>query len=168
MCHVVGVTPEAPTVEEALGNIKPEETIKLGRREFREGWESLHSARTDDVEIVFFGCPHLNIAEMGEIAQLLEGRKIADGVRLFIATAEPAHILAERIGYISTIEKAGGVIATGICIQGFPYAELEAPATTAATNSARAASYQIRRGIGIQYGSAETCVKAAITGKWGG
>ena len=27
---------------------------------------------------------------------------------------------------------------------------------------------QIRRGIGIQYGSAETCVKAAITGKWGG
>ena len=168
MCHVVGVTPEAPTVEEALGNKKPEEIIKLSRGEYREGWESLNSALTDDVEIVFFGCPHLNIAEIGQIARLLEGKKIADGVRLFIATAEQAYTLAERIGYISTIEKAGGVVATGICIQGFPYAELESPATTAATNSARAASYQIRRGIGIQYGSTETCVKAAITGKWGG
>jgi hypothetical protein len=45
---------------------------------------------------------------------------------------------------------------------------LESPVSTAATNSARAGSYQARRGIGIQYGSTEACIKAALTGKWGG
>jgi len=168
MCHVIGVTPEAPTVEEAFGNQKPEETITIGKKEFTEAWDSLHTAKTDEVEIVFFGCPHLSIIEIGEIARLLEGKRIADGVRLFIATADQIYSLAERVGYIDTIEKAGGVVVTGICIQGFPYPELKSPATTAATNSARAASYQARRGIGIQYGSTEACIKAAITGKWGG
>ncbi len=168
MCHVVGVTPEAPTVEEALGHRKPQETIKIGKKELREGWESLHTAKTDEVEVVFFGCPHLSIAEIGKVARLLEGRKIADSVRLFVATAEQIYTLAKRIGYVDIIESAGGVIVSGPCIQGLPYPQLKVPAATAATNSARAASYQARRGINIQYGSFETCINAAITGKWGG
>ena len=166
ICHVVGVTPEAPTLEEALGNKKPEETIKIGQKEYREGWESLHSAKKDDVEIVFFGCPHLNIAEIGKVVRLLEGKKIAGGVRLFIATSPQVYALAESMGHIGTIEKAGGVVVSGICIQGFPYPQLKEPASTAATNSARAASYQIRRGINVQYGSFEDCINAALTGKW--
>jgi len=168
MCHIVGVTPEAPTVEEALGHKKPEKTIKVGKKEFREAWESLHTAKKDDVEVVFFGCPHLSITEIGEIARLLEGKKIADCVRLIVSTAEQIYTLAQRIGYIDIIENAGGVVVTGICIQGFPYPQLKVPATTGATNSARAASYQARRGIDIQYGSVESCINAAITGKWGG
>ncbi len=167
ICHVVGVTPEAPTLEEALGNRKPEESVKIGWKEYREGWEGLHSAKTDNVEIVFFGCPHLNIAEIEKVARLLEGQKLAGGVRLFIATSEQVYVLAESMGYIGTIEKAGGVVVSGICIQGFPYPMLKEPANTAATNSARAASYQIRRGVNVQYGSTEDCVNAALTGKWG-
>jgi len=167
ICHVVGVTPEAPTLEEALGNRKPEESIKIGPKEYREGWESLHSAKNDNVEIVFFGCPHLNIAEIGKIARLLEGKKIASEVRLFIATSEQVYVLAANMGYIDIIEKTGGVVVSGVCIQGFPYPQLINPANTAATNSARAASYQIRRGINIQYGSTGDCINAAISGKWG-
>ncbi len=168
MCHIVGVTPEAPTVEEALGHRKPEQTIKIGKKEFREGWQSLHTAKKDDVEVVFFGCPHLSIAELGDIARLLGGRKIAAGVRLFAATADQTYTLAKNAGYVDIIESAGGVVATGVCIQGFPYQELQHPVSTAATDSARAASYQVRRGIGIQYGSAARCIDAAVTGKWGG
>ena len=166
ICHIVGVTPEAPTLEEALGNKKPEESIKISQKEYREGWESLHSAKNDNVEIVFFGCPHLNISEIGKIARLLEGKKIAGKVRLFIATSEQVYGLAYNMGYIDTIQNAGGVVVSGICIQGFPYPQLKDPAHTAATNSARAASYQIRRGINIQYGSTEDCINAAISGKW--
>ncbi len=167
ICHVVGVTPEAPTLEEALGNKRPEETIKIGQKEYKEGWEGLHSAKNDNVEIVFFGCPHLNIAELEKVARLVEGKKIADGVRFFIATSYQVYVLAERMGYIDIIEKAGGVVVSGMCIQGFPYPQLKEPANTGATNSARAASYQIRRGINVQYGSYEDCINAALTGKWG-
>ncbi|MFC2038728.1 aconitase X [Chloroflexota bacterium] len=168
MCHVVGVTPEAPTVEEALGNRKPEETFKIGRKEFNEAWQSLNTAKTDDVEVVFFGCPHLSIAEIGEIVRLLDGQKTADSVRLFVSIAEQVYPLAQRMGFVDAIENAGGLVVTGICIQGFPYAQLDSPATRAATNSARAASYQGRRGIDINYGSVRSCVNAAVTGKWGG
>lgn len=168
MCHIAGVTPEAPTVEEALGHKKPEETIKIGKREFQEAWQSLHTATKDDVEVVFFGCPHLSILELGQLARLLDGRRLASGVRLFAATAEQTYTLARNVGYVDTIERAGGVVATGFCIQGFPYQELETPVHTAATNSARAASYQGRRGIGIQYGSTVDCINAALSGKWGG
>lgn len=168
MCHVVGVTPEAPTVAEALGRRKPEKTIKIGKKELKEGWESLHTAQKSDVEIVFFGCPHLSISEIGKVARLLEGKRIADGVRLFIATAEQIYTLAQLMGYVDIIENAGGAVVRGPCIQGLPYPQLKVPATTGATNSARAASYQARRGINIQYGSFESCINAAITGKWGG
>jgi len=166
MCHIVGVTPEAPTVKEALGHKKPEETIKIGKKELREGWESLHTAKSDDVEVVSFGCPQLGINEIGKIARLLDGKKIASGVKLAVSTAEQVYTLAKRMRYVDIIEKAGGVVVTGICIMGFPYGQLETPATTGATNSAKAASYQARRGINIQYGSFENCINAAITGKW--
>ena len=38
------------------------------------------------------------------------------------------YVLADNIGYINTIEKAGGVVVSGICIQGFPYPQLKDPA----------------------------------------
>ena len=167
MCHIVGVTPEAPTVEEALGHKKPEMIVKISKKEYRESWESLHTAKTDDVEIVFFGCPQVSVGDLGEIARLLEGKKIADGVKLVASAANEVYTLAQRTGYTNAIEEAGGIIVRGICIMGFPYAQLEVPATTGATNSAKAASYQARRGINIQYGSFEDCINAAITGKWG-
>jgi predicted aconitase len=167
MCHIVGVTPEAPTVEEALGHKQPEMTVKIGKKELRESWESLHTAEKDDVEVVSFGCPQLGINEMGKIARLLEGRKITDSVKLVVSTTDQVHILAKRMGYIDIIDNAGGSIVTGICVMGFPYGQLQTPATTGATNSAKAASYQARGGTKIQYGSFEDCVNAAITGKWG-
>jgi predicted aconitase len=167
MCHIVGVTPEAPTVEEALGHKKPEMTVKIGKKELREGWESLHTAKKDDVEVVSFGCPQLGINEIGKLARLLEGKKISGSVKFVVSTTDQVHILAKRMGFVEMIEKAGGIIVTGICVMGFPYGQLENPATTGATNSAKAASYQARGGTNIQYGSFEDCVNAAITGKWG-
>ena len=167
LCHIVGITPEAPTLEEALGHKKPEITISFGKSELRQGWESLHTARNDDVGVVFFGCPHLTISEIGLVARLLAGKKKAPNVRLWVSTAASVCAIAERMGHVDIIRRAGGIIITDTCIMGFPYDQLEKPAKTAATNSARAASYQARRGIGIQYGGFRQCIDAAVTGKWG-
>jgi predicted aconitase len=168
LCHIVGTTPEAPTVEDALGNRRPEMTVEFGISELRRSWQSLQTARTTDVEVVFFGCPHLTVSEIGQLANLLDGRKTSDHVRLWVSTSGTVRALAERMGYIAIIERAGGLIVTDTCIMGFPYDQLEDGVSTAATNSARAASYQSRRGIGIHYGSVQQCVSAAVAGKWGG
>jgi cis-L-3-hydroxyproline dehydratase len=168
LCHIVGTTPEAHTVEEALGNRRPEVTIDFGNTELERSRQSLHTAKTTDVEVVFFGCPHLTVSEIGQIAGQLASKKKAEHVRLWISTSMTVQALAERMGYIDIIEKAGGVVVTDTCIMGFPYDQLEDGVKTAATNSARAASYQARRGIGIQYGTYQQCVNAAISGKWEG
>ena len=166
LCHIVGVTPEAPTLKVALGPKKPEITIKIGQKEMKQGWESLHTAITNDVQVVFFGCPHLSIAEIEKVARLLDGKKKADGVRLWVSTAEAILGIARQMGFVEKIEKAGGIMVTDTCLMGFPYDRMDSPATVAATNSARAASYTARRGIGIQYGSFEQCIEAATAGKW--
>ncbi len=166
LCHVVGVTPEAPTLEDALGGNKPEVSIGFGQRELLEARKSLHTAKHDAVEVVFFGCPHLTLPELGEAARLLSGKRKADGVRLWVSTAESVRTLAAKMGYVEAIERAGGLVITDTCIMGFPYDQLESRVSSAATDSARAASYQARRGIGIQYGSFSKCINAALTGKW--
>jgi predicted aconitase len=168
LCHIVGITPEAPTLEAALGHKPPEIVVDFGKNELRQGMESLQTAKSSHVEVVFFGCPHLTISEMGLVANLLAGKKKTSGVRLWVSTAASVLLLAERMRYADIIRAAGGVIVTDTCIMGFPYDQLDQPARTAATNSARAASYQARRGIGIQYGSFRQCIEAALTGKWGG
>ena len=166
LCHIIGITPEAQTLERALGGKKPEILVEIGEKEIRETRESLHTARTDDVEVVSFGCPHLTIAEIEKIVRLLQGRHVAEGVRLWLSTADLIFSLAQHMGLTKVIEQAGGVMVTDTCIMGFPFDQMETPATVVATNSARAASYAARRGIGVQYGSFEQCIEAAIAGKW--
>jgi cis-L-3-hydroxyproline dehydratase len=168
LCHIIGITPEAPTLQKALGHRKPEITIKISEKELKEGWESLHTAKTADVQVVFFGCPHLSIGEIEKVAKLLDGKRVAKGVRLWVSTAESIYVIAQRMGFVKIIDIAGGVMVTDTCLNSYPYNQMESPATTVATNSARAASYTARSGIGIQYGSFEQCINAAINGRWGG
>lgn len=168
IAHVVGSTPEAPTLEAALQGRDPEATLVFGRKEYLETAEALHTAKKDDVQVVLFGCPHLSIAEIGEVARLLDGKKIADHVRLWVSTAELIFAMAKEMGYVDTIEKAGGLMVTDVCLMMFEYDKMVDQVDTVATNSARAGSYTARRGINIQYGSTEQCINAAIAGKWEG
>ena len=63
--HIVGTTPETPTLEVALGSKKPEHVIRVGKREKTETWERLNVWDDDVVEHVAFRCPHATIDEIG-------------------------------------------------------------------------------------------------------
>ncbi len=144
LCHVVGVTPEAPTLEAALGNRKPEESIVVSRKELQQGWESLHTAESKDVDVVAFGCPHCTISEIQQIAAWLEGKKINANVKLWIATANQTRFLAENAGLAQIIEEAGGVL-TSVCIGGASPMQISGvSADVLAVDSPRAAHYVYR------------------------
>jgi predicted aconitase len=118
----------------------------------------------EDVDLVLFGCPHLTISEIDEIAGLLEGKKLK--TRMWLGTAEPVLCLARKTGYTEIIEKAGGVFAR-TCIASVPHGKYPKGIDTIATNSFKA-SYFISKLAKkkIICGSFEECVSAAITGKW--
>jgi len=61
LAHIVGTTPEAPTLEAAMGNNRPEQVIRVGKREMKETWERLNVWEDDTVEHVAFGCPHTTV-----------------------------------------------------------------------------------------------------------
>lgn len=169
LCHIVGITPEAPTVAGAFGGRKPEQIIEVGLREIDEGRKSLNTAESDEIDLVILGCPHCTILELKEVASLLEGRKISSNTRLWLATAYQIYVLAERAGFIEIIERAGGAVITGTCVGPAFLGPVREGVKVVATNSARAAHYIVRGGgqpVGVLYGNTRDCIDSALTGKW--
>ena len=169
MMHAAGITPEAPTVEAALGNKKPAMTIEIGAQELRDTYEALCSARDEKVNYVLLGCPHTTVEETREIAHLLQGKKVSDDVLLLVGTSEPLRLLAQQMGLVDIIEKAGGLVVSGICSAG-SFLRRNVPSGfsvgVAATNAAKAAHYLKVSGVQCWFGTMKQCVNAAINGKW--
>lgn len=166
MFHMVGVTPEAPSVEAAFRG-KKHETVAIGRREILAGVEKLTSASSSDVDYVAIGCPHCSLGQLAEVARLLDGKRVRDSVRLWIHTSVPIRALAAQLGFVETIERAGGVVTQDLCtVLGNPEA---LGVKTLATNSAKMAFYAPgSNGLKVWYGSVERCIRAATTGRWDG
>jgi cis-L-3-hydroxyproline dehydratase len=163
ICHIVGLTPEAPSLEDALGHSLPEDKIRVGEKEISQAWDELATAKGSNVDIIALGCPHSSIKEFREVASLLQGKKISGNVSLWIAASDQTAILARRMGYSDIIEKSGGVI-TDTCIGVVaPWMKNK----KVATNSARVAYFTAFLGVNeILYGSMKDCLSAAINGNW--
>ncbi|MEN8243473.1 MAG: aconitase X [Thermodesulfobacteriota bacterium] len=169
MCHVIGVTPEANTLEQAVGDNKPE-TLLITNKEMRESYGILNDARRSDLDMVVIGCPHLTIREVGKLASMLNGKKVSADIVLAVGISKPTYTLAKQSGYTEIIEKAGAKILD-CCIGAVnPFCFLENESRiAAATNSVRAAHYIQRMSGGntkTLYGDMKKCVRAAITRKW--
>ena len=117
MFHIVGVTPEAPTLDAAFGGKRPEEKYVYGKRERKQAYEYFTSATDTKVDMVNIGCPHCTLQELAEIARLIKGRRVNPNVRLLIGASESVKSLAKRMGFVGTIEDAGGLVVSDMCIR---------------------------------------------------
>ncbi len=167
LVHLVGITPEAPTVETALGKRKPKDKISVGRKELRSSFEKLTTTQKEEVDLVCFGCPHCSLPQIREIASLLEGKKVHPNTRLWVATSGHIKNMAREMGYVEIIESAGGLVTTDLCVApGAPF-HLVKGIRTVATNTARGA-YFIPGACSVEviFGDTSDCIHAAIGGKW--
>ena len=168
MYHIVGITPEAATLEMALGPRKPVTTIPYGPVERRAIYDRLNSNGSDpNVDYVMLGCPHYSIEQMWEAARLLEGKKIRSGCALWIFTSRSVKTVADMNGYTKTIQDAGGLVMTDTCSA----ISRAVPKGTkvVALDSAKQAHYlPAMMGIEAWFGTTEDCIRAALTGRWNG
>ena len=83
MFHAVGLTPEAPTLEAALGGGRPELEFGVGAAELRAARDELGApAGAAVLGAVSLGTPHASAAELERIDEAVEGeRPIGAGVR---------------------------------------------------------------------------------------
>ena len=167
--HVVGATPEATTCDAAFGGRTPEQVLDFDAQLLAEAKRSLNKVDGQEVSVVCIGCPHTSIVEIGAIALGLKDKKVASHVELWVLTALPTRALAERCGYAKVIETAGARFVIDTCPILSPMAELAKKKKYSAlvTNSAKLAHYAPGQwALPTYYGSLQTCLNAAITGRF--
>lgn len=105
MIHFPGITPGSRTASEATGGERVEE-VEVTRSDLAAVEADLNqSAELPD--LVAFGVPHLSVNELGQLAKLLEGKKLKKGVKMYVYTSGQAFEMAERTGITEAIEASG-------------------------------------------------------------
>ena len=169
MFHIVGVTPEAATREQAFRGRKPPAVLEYGNVEEAATIAALTRSGSDKTEWVTLGCPHFSLTEFAHAATLLAGQKISGEVMLWINSSAPVASRAAQLGYIEVIQDAGGEIVCETCpvhIAGRVFARRQ-NITNLTTNSAKMAHYAFgQMGLYPRYGTIDQCIRAAITGRW--
>lgn len=168
LSHVVGITPEAPTLEAALMGRKPEEVIEIRKRDIESINEMFTTSSDEKADIAIFGCPHAPLEEIQEISIMLEGKKLRKDAFLLIATAESIKRLSDRMGLTKIIEKSGGLITTDICPHyfynpGFININLRHPIKTVATDCTKCAHLTTGLSGGklkVKFGNAKSCINS--------
>lgn len=168
MFHLVGITPEAASLEQAFGPREPVEVLRFGAAERRATWDKLNATGRDrKVDYVMLGCPHYSIEQIWEVCRLLEGRRVHADTALWIFTPRAIRALADRNGYTKIIEDAGGELMSDTCSamsRGIP-----AGTRVAAFDSAKQVHYlPAIMGIEGWFGTTAQCIDAAVSGRFDG
>jgi predicted aconitase len=135
--HIEGITPEAKYKMISTEGI--EETFEVDRKELNDLKEALNTGKAEEIDLVAIGCPHASINEVKEVATQLNGKHIKEGKQLWVTTSRAVKEIAEKLGYLQIIEKAGGHIVADTCMVVSPIEDIGF--STTATNSGKAAKY---------------------------
>jgi predicted aconitase len=159
MFHIPGITAEAKNEAEAFAGNIPKDKIIVTDHELLETQEELQTA-TGPIDTVILGCPHYNLDQLAELAGLMKGKKLRDGVSFWVNTSATMKLLAERTGYVSVIEETGAHVVTDTCIDMFCWNNLREK--TGMTDSPKCAYY--RRFGPVKMGTMGECVAASMKG----
>jgi cis-L-3-hydroxyproline dehydratase len=168
MFHIVGVTPEAPSIDAVTDPHVPLRRLPVGAAELAVTWAELNSATATRTELVALGNPHFSLTEFGRLADLCDGRTKSPDVDVVVTTSRSTHSSAERAGLVTRLERFGARLVndTCWCLIGEPV--VTPSSRTITTNSAKYAHYgPAAVGRGFHLRSLAGCVQAACTGDAG-
>jgi len=140
----------------------PKEKVTIDDKDIKEAYENINDEVTE-IDLVCIGCPHCSIKEIAQIAELLDGRRIAANTEFWVATSRSAKQIADKRGYTEIIERAGGKFACDTCMAVAP---LKGRFKAVATTSAKGCYYSRQNKMMTKLGSLEECIDAAVNGKW--
>ncbi len=144
--HVEDLTPEAVLQDEL-------EKIQVESSDVKKVYEELSTTNSGGIDLVAVGCPHTSLKEIATIASLLEGKRVSKSTRLWVFTSISTKALAERLGLVQDIERAGGEVYTDCCM-------------IVALNSAKAAIYAPTASrLEVYFTTLEGCIGIALKGR---
>ena len=156
MIHFPGITPGSKTMVEASGGERVEE-MEITRSSLNDIESDLNQT-SEFPDLVAFGVPHLSVNELGELAKLLDGRRLKKGVKMYAYTSSQSYDMAERAGISATIEQTGARISHSTDAEISPLKALGF--NTVLTNSAKLAEIASSEGeIKVGYASQKEIIE---------
>jgi len=140
---------------------KKTETVEIESNDLKRTIEELNTASNKKPDLVFIGCPHCSYAEMEKTAQLVKGKKVKQGIELWVCTS--CHVKEAATDAVKQIEKSGGHVLAGVCTV-VSWTE-KLGIRTIMTNSAKTAYYAptLSKADAI-LAPMEECLKTALQG----
>jgi predicted aconitase len=128
--HMPGITPEASLYP------APQSLITVSQAELDQAISDLTNASIEEVDFISLGCPHLSIAEIARLAELLKDKQVKK--TFWITTSRPVKQIADQTGYTQIIENSGAIITADTCCVVAP---IRGRFKALATDSAKACYY---------------------------
>lgn len=161
MYHIVGVTPEAPTLEAAFGGKEPERKVVITDADLEAVLErEITDPGNRKIDFALFGCPHFSTREVREVAEMVAGKKLK--VPLWIMTSSLTKTNAEKMGLLDVLRAAGGDVVEDTCSDQPCWHFLKGK--VGVTESPKCAYYPRKRGLEFVIRDLKTCIEAALEG----
>ena len=175
---MVGVSPEAQTLEMAFGGNKPIETYVVGEKELQTVFERFSTKKTepDMISIGGFGT-NVSLLDMYKLDRLLEGKKVSTKFPTVCMVDGPVKQVCDKIGLNDRLKKAGVQIGLEEYLgtkEGVTGSDFSNNPVTAAKRlglntlvffDAKSCHYIGNQEIEPVLKSIEDCVKIAVSGK---
>jgi predicted aconitase len=166
MYHVVGVTPEARTLEDALGGNVPTATVTVTDADIQRvfaGYRNLDGS----CNFVVFSGPQQSLLELKQLADLFGGRKVHAGTTVFATTSGGILATARHLGIAQQLEASGVTILEGVCVyilQNLTQMRAQNRWTNMISNSAKIVNTITAHKFNTILRRTEDCVEIACTG----
>jgi predicted aconitase len=162
MFHAVGRTPEAPTLEAALGGAEPEREVVVTAADLRDARDELTTSGDGSVGAVSVGTPHASLDELGRLVELVA--ETPPRVPFYVSAGRDVLAEAGRRGLEASLTSAGVTVVADTCTYLVPIIhDVRGPVMT---NSAKWAWYAPGNlGFDTMLGSLEECVRSAAAGR---
>ena len=162
--HMVGVTPEAPTLDAAFQGRAAPPAIEITTADLRAARRELTTADGQPLDMVILGSPHFSLAEFSLLAPLVAGRQVHPRVKFLVTSSRLMKERAEESGVLAPIVAFGAQITLDTCILASPM--LPPEIKTLMTNSAKYAYYAPSLlNTRVTFGSLADCVRSAVEGR---
>ncbi|MFW9890200.1 MAG: aconitase X [Candidatus Thorarchaeota archaeon] len=149
--HMEGITPNRTTIPEITETVTQED-LERARHELDD--------EAAEIDFISVGCPHASINDIARIAEMLDGKRVADGKTVWITTAKPTKDMAIKMGYYDKIEKAGAYLVSDACCAVAP---LKGRFKGLMTDSAKACFYaRGKNKFDIKIRTVDECIKEAL------
>ncbi len=166
MFHMVGVTPEARSVEAALGGNRPIEEIMIDDADLERVYANF-DLKDRHCNLIVFSGPQQSLFEIKHLAELFDGKRVAAGTQVFVTTSNGVKSAAAKLGYLATLESAGVTVLEGVCfyiLQNLSGMRIANGWTNMISNSAKIVNIIGAHKFNTILRRTEACARIAITG----